>query len=323
MLALGDDTARRSDSRAGRARPVAIAVGTALAAVATALAGPVAFVALRLAPIARRSSATGSRRCSPPRSWALSSCRLRPRRPAPLPGIAGAGRHRHRVVGAPYLIWLLARGNRKGSDGSTRSAPPGPVAVPSRRGARPRDGPRPWLRAASRPGDARRRMTVIVGANGCGKSTLLRGLGRLLRPVAGRVLLDGDDLRSLSTRQVAAGRWACCRSSRWRRRAITVGDLVGRGRLPAPGAVPALDRRGRRRSSRDALAVTGTPELADRRDGRALRRSAAAGLDRDGAGPAARHPAARRADDVPRRRPPDRDARPARRARTASAAPPS
>ncbi|MDQ1593614.1 MAG: iron-siderophore transport system ATP-binding protein [Arthrobacter pascens] len=35
------------------------------------------------------------------------------------------------------------------------------------------------------------RITSIIGPNGCGKSTLLRGLGRLLAPRSGDVLLDG------------------------------------------------------------------------------------------------------------------------------------
>ena len=44
------------------------------------------------------------------------------------------------------------------------------------------------------------RITAVVGPNACGKSTLLRGLGRLLGPAAGRVLLDGTDVRELSGR---------------------------------------------------------------------------------------------------------------------------
>jgi iron complex transport system ATP-binding protein len=47
------------------------------------------------------------------------------------------------------------------------------------------------------------RVTVVVGPNGCGKSTLLRGLGRLLRPSRGAVLLDGDEIGTLRTREVA------------------------------------------------------------------------------------------------------------------------
>src|SRR5690606_12607054 len=46
-------------------------------------------------------------------------------------------------------------------------------------------------------------ITVIVGANACGKSTLLRGLGRLLKPLTGAVLLDGADIHSMPTREVA------------------------------------------------------------------------------------------------------------------------
>ena len=47
------------------------------------------------------------------------------------------------------------------------------------------------------------RITAIVGPNGSGKSTLLRGLGRLIAPEAGRVTLDGRDVRSYGAREFA------------------------------------------------------------------------------------------------------------------------
>lgn len=46
-------------------------------------------------------------------------------------------------------------------------------------------------------------ITVLIGANGCGKSTLLRSIARLLKPNHGSVLLDGQDIFKLSTKQVA------------------------------------------------------------------------------------------------------------------------
>ncbi|WP_181309477.1 ABC transporter ATP-binding protein [Nocardioides campestrisoli] len=48
-----------------------------------------------------------------------------------------------------------------------------------------------------------RAFTAIVGANACGKSTLLRSLVRLLEPRAGRVELDGTDVRRMRPRAVA------------------------------------------------------------------------------------------------------------------------
>ncbi len=42
----------------------------------------------------------------------------------------------------------------------------------------------------------------VVGESGCGKSTLGRSILQLLRPSAGRVLLDGTDLCTLSNRQL-------------------------------------------------------------------------------------------------------------------------
>ncbi|MHB1417937.1 MAG: ABC transporter ATP-binding protein, partial [Chloroflexota bacterium] len=43
----------------------------------------------------------------------------------------------------------------------------------------------------------------VLGPNGCGKSTFLRVVSGVLRPAAGRVLVEGDDLSRLSRAMVA------------------------------------------------------------------------------------------------------------------------
>ncbi|MFF8916330.1 ABC transporter ATP-binding protein [Streptomyces sp. NPDC015032] len=50
------------------------------------------------------------------------------------------------------------------------------------------------------------RMTALVGPSGSGKSTLLAVAGALLRPTAGQVLLNGQDLAGLSDAQRAGVR---------------------------------------------------------------------------------------------------------------------
>ena len=42
----------------------------------------------------------------------------------------------------------------------------------------------------------------LVGPNGAGKSTVLRTLSGLLRPRAGRILFDGEDISRLSPARV-------------------------------------------------------------------------------------------------------------------------
>jgi iron complex transport system ATP-binding protein len=74
-------------------------------------------------------------------------------------------------------------------------------------------------------------VTAIIGPNGCGKSTLLRGLGRLIKPRGGRVLLDGSDLARLPTKEVAR-RMAVLPQAPQAPAGLTVADLVGRGRHP-------------------------------------------------------------------------------------------
>lgn len=44
-------------------------------------------------------------------------------------------------------------------------------------------------------------ITTILGHNGAGKTTLLRAVLGLLKPTAGRILLDGEDITALPTHQ--------------------------------------------------------------------------------------------------------------------------
>jgi energy-coupling factor transport system ATP-binding protein len=50
---------------------------------------------------------------------------------------------------------------------------------------------------------ARGELVALIGRNGSGKTTLARHLNALLRPTAGRVLLDGRDVAGLSLEEVA------------------------------------------------------------------------------------------------------------------------
>ncbi len=74
-------------------------------------------------------------------------------------------------------------------------------------------------------------ITAIIGPNGCGKSTLLRGLGKLLSPRSGKILLDGRDLARLPAKQVAL-KLGLLPQQPIAPDGVTVADLVGRGRHP-------------------------------------------------------------------------------------------
>ncbi|WP_405935540.1 ABC transporter ATP-binding protein [Streptomyces sp. NBC_00726] len=104
-------------------------------------------------------------------------------------------------------------------------------------------------------------VTTIIGPNGCGKSTLLRTLTRLLKPAGGAVVLDGEDIASLRTRDVAK-KLGLLPQAPVAPEGLTVSDLVARGRHPHQSWL-------RQWSSDDAdivrraLALTGVADLAD------------------------------------------------------------
>ncbi|MFH5184638.1 ABC transporter ATP-binding protein [Paenibacillus sp. TAB 01] len=75
------------------------------------------------------------------------------------------------------------------------------------------------------------KITVFIGSNGCGKSTLLRSLARLLRPKSGQVVLDGSDIASMSTKEVAR-RMAILPQGPSAPEGLTVLQLVKQGRYP-------------------------------------------------------------------------------------------
>ena len=77
-----------------------------------------------------------------------------------------------------------------------------------------------------RPG----KLLAILGNNGAGKSTLLKCFNHILRPDSGQVLLDGEDLLKMSTRQVA--RKVAFVSQNIPGTQMTVHDVVMLGRRP-------------------------------------------------------------------------------------------
>lgn len=114
ILQLGDDTAAGLGLPVGRTRTALIVVAVALTAVATAFAGPVAFVAFVSAPIARRIVKGGQLALVPAALVGaivvvladLIGGSLLPGTSVPAGIVTG-------LIGAPYLLWLLATTDRQ------------------------------------------------------------------------------------------------------------------------------------------------------------------------------------------------------------------
>jgi iron complex transport system ATP-binding protein len=75
------------------------------------------------------------------------------------------------------------------------------------------------------------KITSIIGPNGCGKSTVLKAVGRILKPKTGLVYLSGDDIRKLSTKEIAK-KMAILPQTPTAPSGLTVSELVAYGRFP-------------------------------------------------------------------------------------------
>jgi iron complex transport system ATP-binding protein len=105
-------------------------------------------------------------------------------------------------------------------------------------------------------------VTTFLGANGCGKSTLLKALGRVLKPQAGEVLLDGAPIRKEANRAVAR-KLAILPQSPVAPAGTSVLDLVMRGRNPHQSwARPWTTEDAA--VAEEAIAATGLTEVAHR-----------------------------------------------------------
>jgi len=103
----------------------------------------------------------------------------------------------------------------------------------------------------------------VIGPNGSGKSTLLRVIGGAARPSSGCVLLDGQDISSLSPRQ-AAQRVAAVGASEAVIFPFSVEETVMMGRSPHLRFLTSetsLDVA----KAREAMERTGVAHLAERR----------------------------------------------------------
>ena len=106
------------------------------------------------------------------------------------------------------------------------------------------------------------RFTVIVGPNACGKSTLLRALARILKPAGGTVVLDGESIHRLPTKDVART-VGLLPQAPLAPDGLSVADLVARGRSPHQGWLRSWSAEDQQAVD-VALSATGLVDLADR-----------------------------------------------------------
>lgn len=105
-------------------------------------------------------------------------------------------------------------------------------------------------------------ITALVGANGCGKSTLLRGISRLLKPRAGQVILDGQDIWKLPAKMLAQ-RLGILPQSPVAPEGLTVHELVAQGRYPHQSWLQQWSAEDER-IAQEAMVITSVSEYADR-----------------------------------------------------------
>lgn len=106
------------------------------------------------------------------------------------------------------------------------------------------------------------KITVLIGPNGCGKSTLLRSLARLLKPKEGQVILNGEAISKLQTKEVAK-QLAILPQGPTTPNGLTVYELVKQGRHPYRQFIKQWSREDEA-AVQEALQATNLTELSER-----------------------------------------------------------
>ncbi len=253
LLEMGDDTACALGVSVERSRLLMMLVAVVLTAAATALAGPISFIALVAPHIARRISGTAR--------WGLTQAALcgallllayRSLRPTTVYAVSTSGWRRYRQP-RRYLPYRLV--NSGVSQKMTES-------VARLRGEQLTLGYGKYTVAENLTVEIPDgHFTAIIGPNGCGKSTLLRTLSRLMTPAHGHVWLDGEHIQHYASKEVAR-RIGLLAQNATTPGDITVQELVARGRYPHQ---PLFTRW--RKEDEDAVTkamqATGITHLAD------------------------------------------------------------
>ncbi len=104
---------------------------------------------------------------------------------------------------------------------------------------------------------------ALTGPNGSGKTTILKMLSGTLRPSRGGVYLDGKDLASFGSREIAR-RIAVVPQHIDPNLSLTVEEIVGFGRTPYAGFLGSMSPVGRHAVA-DAMALTGVSALHGKR----------------------------------------------------------
>ncbi len=107
-----------------------------------------------------------------------------------------------------------------------------------------------------------RKITTLVGPNGCGKSTLLRGLSRLLKPNHGSVVLNGQDIWKVPTKELAK-QLGILPQVPTAPEGLTVHELVAQGRYPHQSWLQQWSAEDER-VTYEAMQITNITAFADR-----------------------------------------------------------
>lgn len=86
---------------------------------------------------------------------------------------------------------------------------------------------------------------TLIGPNGAGKTTILKSLIRQLKPLGGVVCLDGQEIASMSGRELSM-KLSVVLTDRVRPELMTCEDVVATGRYPYTGRFGVLSEEDRR-----------------------------------------------------------------------------